>query len=65
MCESESESESERERENLYIWFMRTQISIITWVLQHEGGLCPCKPKGLKNILNVVVLLSKNAQSLL
>ncbi len=41
------------ERENWYIWFMRTQICIITWVLQHEGGLwghclCPRKPKGLK-----------------
>ncbi len=24
---------------NWYIWFMRTQICIITWVLQHEGGL--------------------------
>ncbi len=40
------------ERE-LVLWFMRTKICIITWVLQHEGGLgghClyPRKPKGLK-----------------
>ncbi len=50
---------------NWYIWFMRIQICIITWVLQHEGGLgghclCPSKPKGLKkNILNGGFFLSK------
>ncbi len=38
-----------------YIWFMRTQMCIMTWVLQHKHGLrglhflCPCKPKRLKN----------------
>ncbi len=41
VCESECVCVCERERErvNWYIWFMRTQIYIITWVLQHEGGL--------------------------
>ncbi len=43
-----------------------TQISIITWVLQHEGGICPRKTKRLKKHTKwCFFLLSKNAQSLL